>query len=154
MSANALSSVSSAIDRNSAPYGALLLRVALGVMWIAHALLKVIVFSVAGFAGFLAQQGFPAALAGPVIAAEIAIGVLLIVGLYARHVALLSVPVMAAAMSVHLANGWVFSAAGGGWEYPAFLIVASLVQWLVGDGAYALRSRPLLFVGNGAVASR
>jgi putative oxidoreductase len=47
----------------------------------------------------------------------------------------------------------VFSAQGGGWEYPAFLIVASLVQWLVGDGAYALRSRPLLFVGTDAVAS-
>jgi putative oxidoreductase len=151
MSANALSSV---IDRNSAPYGALLLRVSLGTMWIAHALMKVILFTVPGFGGFLAQQGFPAALAGPVIAAELAIGALLIVGLYARHVALLSVPVMAAAMSVHLGNGWVFSAAGGGWEYPAFLIVASLVQWLVGDGAYALRSRPLLFVGNNAVAGR
>jgi putative oxidoreductase len=153
MSVNALSSVSSAIDRASAPYGALLLRVALGTMWIAHALMKVILFTVPGFAGFLAQQGFPAALAGPVIAAELAIGALLIVGLYARHVALLSVPVMAAAMSVHLGNGWVFSAAGGGWEYPAFLIVASLTQWLVGDGAYALRSRPLLFVGNNAAAS-
>jgi putative oxidoreductase len=39
---------------------------------------------------------------------------------------------------VHLPNGWVFSAPNGGWEYPAFLIVASVVQALVGAGAYAV----------------
>lgn len=32
-------------------------------------------------------------------------------------------------------------ATGGGWEYPAFLIAASLAQALAGDGAYALRLR-------------
>jgi putative oxidoreductase len=31
----------------------------------------------------------------------------------------------------------VFSAANGGWEYPVFLIAASLVQALLGDGKYA-----------------
>jgi putative oxidoreductase len=39
---------------------------------------------------------------------------------------------------VHLPNGWVFSAPNGGWEYPAFLMVASVVQALLGAGAYAL----------------
>ena len=75
-------------------------------------------------------------------------GVLILTGVYARHVALILIPVMAAASTVHIANGWVFSNAGGGWEYPAFLIVASFALWLLGDGAFALRSRPLWFVGE------
>jgi putative oxidoreductase len=53
------------------------------------------------------------------------------------------VPVLLGALSVHLGNGWVFSAEGGGWEYPAFLAVASVVQALLGDGAYALRPAPM-----------
>jgi putative oxidoreductase len=58
---------------------------------------------------------------------------------YARQVALALVPVLLGAVWVHAPNGWVFNAAGGGWEYPAFLAVASLVLWLSGDGALALR---------------
>jgi len=137
----------SSLDPSTAPYGVFVLRAALGVMWIAHALMKYIMFTVAGFGGFLAKVGFPSELAGPVILVELVGGILILAGVYARHVALLLIPVMAAASSVHLANGWVFSNAGGGWEYPAFLIVASFALWLLGDGAFALRSRPLWFVG-------
>jgi putative oxidoreductase len=138
----------SSVDSSTAPYGVFVLRAALGVMWISHALMKYIVFTVAGFGGFLAKVGFPAELAGTVILAELVGGLMILSGVYARHVALLLIPVMAAASSVHLANGWVFSNAGGGWEYPAFLIVASFALWLLGDGAFALRSRPLWFVGE------
>jgi len=138
----------SSVDSSTAPYGVFVLRAALGVMWIAHALMKYVVFTVAGFGGFLAKVGFPAELAGPVILVELVGGILILAGVYARHVALALIPVMAAASSVHLANGWVFSSAGGGWEYPAFLIVASFALWLLGDGAFALRSRPLWFVGE------
>jgi putative oxidoreductase len=52
---------------------------------------------------------------------------------------------------VHLPNGWVFTSQGGGWEYPVFLIVASLALWLIGDGAFALR-RSNRFVPGGACA--
>jgi putative oxidoreductase len=138
----------SSVDSSTAPYGVFVLRAALGAMWISHALMKYIVFTVAGFGGFLAKVGFPSELAGPVILVELVGGILILAGVYARHVALLLIPVMAAASSVHLANGWVFSNAGGGWEYPAFLIVASFALWLLGDGAFALRSRPLWFVGE------
>jgi putative oxidoreductase len=138
----------SSVDSATAPYGVFVLRAALGVMWISHALMKYIVFTVAGFGGFLAKVGFPSELAGPVILAELVGGILILAGIYARHVALALIPVMAAASSVHLANGWVFSSAGGGWEYPAFLIVASFALWLLGDGAFALRSRPLWFIGE------
>lgn len=140
------------IDSRTAPYGVFLLRVALGAMWVSHGLLKYVVFTVPGFAGFLGSLGLPEALAWPVVLAEVIGGLMIIAGIYARHVALLLIPVMVGAMSVHIPNGWLFSVEGGGWEYPAFLIVASFALWLVGDGAFALRSRPLLFVGRPALA--
>jgi putative oxidoreductase len=126
------------IDTRFAPYGALLLRLALGTMWIAHGLMKVFVFSVPGFAGFLESQGHPGFLALPIIAAEVVGGALIVLGFHGRLVSLALIPIMAGAMLVHVPNGWTFSATGGGWEYPAFLIVAQLAHGLIGDGAYAL----------------
>jgi putative oxidoreductase len=128
-----------AIDPTTAPYAALVLRVSLGIMFIAHALLKVFVFTLPGTVGFFESVGFPGWLAYVTIAAELLGGALLILGIYARWVALALVPILLGALQVHLGNGWVFSAEGGGWEYPAFLVAASLVLALLGDGAYALR---------------
>jgi putative oxidoreductase len=124
---------------SSADYGVLLLRVSLGVMWIAHALLKLFVFSLPGTAQFFESIGIPGWLAYPVFAAELAGGLALVLGMYARQVALALVPVMAVAASVHLHNGWVHTSAGGGWEYPVFLMVASIALWLLGDGALSVR---------------
>lgn len=122
--------------------GIALLRVSLGVMWIAHALLKLMVFTLPGTAQFFQSVGLPGALAYPVFAAELLGGVALLLGLYARQVALALVPILAGAAWVHLPKGWVFTAAGGGWEYPAFLIAASLALWLLGDGAAAWKRSP------------
>jgi putative oxidoreductase len=123
----------------SSAYGATLLRASLGTMWIAHALLKLLVFTLPGTARFFASVGYPAFLAYPVFALELLGGTALVLGLYARQVALALVPIMAAAALVHVPNGWVFTSQGGGWEYPVFLIVASIASWLIGDGALALR---------------
>ena len=123
----------------SSNYGVTLLRVALGLMWIAHALLKLLVFTLPGTAQFFASVGFPAWLAYPVFAAELAGGLALLLGIYPRQAALSLVPVMAAAAWVHLPNGWVHTSPGGGWEYPVFLVVASIALWLIGDGAWSLR---------------
>lgn len=123
----------------SSRHGVALLRVSLGVMWIAHALLKLLVFTLPGTAQFFASVGFPGWMAYPVFAAELLGGAALLFGVYARQVSLLLVPVMAAAAWVHLPNGWVHTSPGGGWEYPVFLTVASVVLWLVGDGSFALR---------------
>ena len=127
---------------DSKEIGALVLRLTLGAMYIAHALLKIVVFTPTGTVAFFVSQGFPGWTAYAVIAAELVGGVLLILGVQARLVALALVPVLAGAVLVHLPNGWVFSAANGGWEYPAFLIAASLVQALIGEGAYAVRWAP------------
>ncbi|OEZ60588.1 DoxX family protein [Duganella sp. HH105] len=124
---------------NSAAYGVTLLRVSLGVMWIAHAMLKWLVFTLPGTAQFFASVGFPGWLAYPVFAAELLGGAALVLGIYARQVAFGLAPVMAAAAYVHAGNGWVHTSAGGGWEYPVFLLAASLALWLMGDGAFALR---------------
>jgi putative oxidoreductase len=128
------------IDARTAPYAALLLRVSLGVMFIAHALLKVFVFTLPGTAQFFASVGFPAWMAYPVTGAELIGGVLLIGGVYSRWIALALVPVLLGATAVHWANGWLFTAQNGGWEYPLFLTVAALVQAMLGDGKYSLAS--------------
>ena len=137
-----LSRSPAALARTSASPGAwglLLLRLALGTMWIAHALLKPLVFTFAGTAQFFESVGIPGALVLPVFAAELAIGATLVFGVYARQAALLSLPMLLTVVWLHLPNGWVHVAQGGGWEYPAFLFVSSLVVWLDGDGAWALR---------------
>jgi len=120
-------------------YGVTLLRISLGVMWIAHALLKLLVFTLPGTAQYFTSVGFPGVLAYPVFAAELLGGLALVLGIYSRQVSLALIPIMAAAAWVHLPNGWVHTSPNGGWEYPAFLIVASLALWLLGDGALAAR---------------
>jgi putative oxidoreductase len=128
------------INQTTAPYAAFTLRVALGVMFIAHALLKVFVFTLPGTAGFFESLGLPAVLAYVTVAAELIGGGLLVLGVGTRWVAALLIPVLLGATWAHWANGWLFTAAKGGWEYPAFLSAAALAQVLLGDGAYALSS--------------
>ena len=130
------------IDDRTAPYAATLLRVSLGAMFIAHSLvLKYLTFTLPGTAQFFQSLGLPAGLAYATFWAELGGGVLLLAGLGTRWVALGLVPVLAGAAWVHAGNGWVFNAPNGGWEYPVFLIAASLAQALLGDGRYALANR-------------
>ena len=132
------------IDARTAPYAAALLRVSLGAMFIAHSLiLKRFTYTLPGTVQFFESLGLPSVLAYATFWAELIGGVLLVLGIGSRWVALALLPVLAGAAWVHAGNGWVFSAQNGGWEYPLFLIAASLVQALLGDGRYALGSRIL-----------
>ena len=119
---------------------ALLLRTALGVMFIAHALLKYLVFTPAGTVRFFESLGLPGPLAYVTIGAELVGGVMLVLGAYTRVVALALVPVLLGAAWAHSGNGWLFTSPNGGWEYPVFLAVAGVVVGLIG-GRFALRSR-------------
>lgn len=125
---------------NTSPaYAATLLRIALGAMYLAHGLLKLLVFTPEGTAGFFSSLGLPGFFGPVTMALEIAGGVALILGVYARWVAVALIPVLlGAVILVHGANGWSFGNQGGGWEYPVFLIAASVVQFLLGDGRYAV----------------
>lgn len=127
------------IDDRTAPYAALALRIALGVMFIAHALLKYFVFTLPGTVQFFGSLGLPAIFAYGTFVAELVGGVLLIAGWQTRWVALALVPILLGATWAHAGNGWLFTAKGGGWEYPAFLSAAAIVQALLGNGAYAVR---------------
>ena len=130
------------IDTRTAPYAALLLRVSLGVLFIAHALLKWLVFTLPGAAGFFQSVGLPGWLAYATTFAELTGGTALILGIYARYAALALTPILIGAIvTVHAANGWLFTNKNGGWEYPAFWAIALVAQFLLGDGAFALLRR-------------
>jgi putative oxidoreductase len=128
------------IDTRTAPYAALLLRVTLGALFLAHAGLKLFVFTPAGTAKFFGSLGLPPALAYVTMTLEVIGAVALILGFWTRVTAILLMPILLGAIfTVHGANGFFFNNANGGWEYPAFWTIALLVQALLGDGAYALR---------------
>jgi putative oxidoreductase len=127
-------------DSRNAAAAALVLRLSLGTMFIAHALLKYFVFTLPGTAQFFSSLGLPGILGYATFSAELVGGLLLIAGVRTRAVAVALVPVLIGATWAHAGNGWVFTSPNGGWEYPAFLTAALLVQALLGDGAYALRS--------------
>jgi len=118
-------------------YAPTLLRIALGIVFLAHsAYLKVLVFTIPGTVGFFESLGLPAFSAYAVMLAEIAGGVLLILGIRVRETAAVLAVVALGATWTHLGFGWLFSNQGGGWEYPLFLAIACLVQMLLGAGAW------------------
>jgi putative oxidoreductase len=126
-----------------------LLRVSLGVMYLTHSVvLKLFTYGLAGTAGYFASIGLPPALAYAVFAAEALGGALLLANVATGWVSLALVPVLGGALWAHAGNGWVFSNAGGGWEYPLFLIVVSVVVALQ---AFATRV-PAARVDLGTVA--
>lgn len=127
------------IDLKLAPYAVFALRVSTGVLFLAHGLLKVFVFTIPGTVGFFESLGLPALLAYAVIFGEVFGGLALILGVGTRVVSLALVPVLLGATWVHFGNGWVFANEGGGWEYPLFWAVAQVSLALTGPGAYAVK---------------
>ncbi|KJZ18451.1 DoxX family protein [Loktanella sp. S4079] len=123
----------------SADYAATLLRLTSGGLFLAHGLLKVKVFTVAGTVGFFESLGLPGVLAYLTIAAEIGGGLALITGVAVRLVSLALIPVLLGATWVHAGNGWLFSAEGGGWEFPLFWAAAQIAIAILGAGTFALR---------------
>ena len=115
-------------------WGLSLLRIHFGVILLAHGWLKISVFTIAGTVGYFASLGLPSIVAYLTIFGEIAAGVALIAGIQTRLAAILSVPILLGATFVHLGNGWLFSAEGGGWEFPASLTVIAIAIALMGSG--------------------
>lgn len=116
-------------------YGATLLRVSLGTIFVAHsAYLKVIVFTVPRTVAFFESLGLPAIAAYGVIIAEMVGGAMLILGIRVRETALVLGIVALGATWARWGAGWVFNNEGGGWEYPLFLAISCAVQALLGPG--------------------
>lgn len=137
------------IDSATAPYAVFLLRLCLGAMFIAHAMLKVRVFTIPGTVKYFESLGMPGFFAYVTIAAELGGAAALILGIWPRYVALLLVPLMLGTIAmVHGKNGWLFSNKDGGWEYPAFWSAALLAVFLLGDGAFTLLASGPLPLGR------
>lgn len=133
-------------DSRTAPYASLLLRLALGILFLAHFGLKFFVFTPAGTAKFFASLGLPGGLAYVTMAVELLGAIALILGIYARVVAIVLIPILLGAIfTVHGPAGFFFTSPNGGWEFPAFWIVGLLTLALTGDGKYALK--PTSFKG-------
>lgn len=132
------------MDVKLAEYGALLLRVTLGVMLIVHFLNKLLIFTPAGTAHMFEGLGLPGNLAYVIMSLEVVTGCALILGIWPRVAALVALPILIGAIIFfHARNGFAYNAPkGGGWEYPAFWAIALLVQAMIGDGALALVPTP------------
>lgn len=130
-------------ENKMAGAGIALLRISLGLMFLAHSVvLKLMTYGMAGTAAYFTGLGLPAWTAYAVVGAEVAGGLLLVAGVATRATALALSPILLGALFMaHLKNGWVFTAAGGGWEYPAYLFVLCIAQALLGEGALALSHR-------------
>lgn len=130
-------------DSRTAPYASLLLRLTLGILFLAHFSLKFFVFTPAGTAKFFASLGLPGGLAYLTMAVELVGAIALILGIYSRIVAIVLIPILLGAIfTVHGPAGFFFTNPNGGWEFPAFWIVGLLALALTGDGKYALKPPP------------
>jgi putative oxidoreductase len=118
---------------------AFVLRIALAAVLISHGALKLFVFGIEGSSAFLASVGFPGWFIYPALAIELLGGVLIALGLWVRPLAALAALLLLGTVYVHAPNGWLFTSANGGWEYPLFLTVASVAVAIAGEGAWALR---------------
>ncbi len=116
----------------------LILRIALGVMFLAHGFTKLLVFTPAGTAHYFESLGFPGFVGYLTILFEIGGGALLLLGILTRLIAILTVIQMIVISFIHSANGWSFSNAGGGFEYPAFMALTALSLALLGNGRFSI----------------
>src|SRR5262245_38412147 len=85
------------IDSRTAPYAAFALRIALGAMFIAHALLKYSVFTLPGTVKFFESLGLPGPLAYVTFFAELIGGALILAGVYSRWVSAALIPILVGA---------------------------------------------------------
>jgi putative oxidoreductase len=130
------------MNTSTTHHGAFLTRITLGCILLAHGALKIFVFTIPGTVGFFESLGLPAIFAYLTIFGEIFGGTALILGIYPRLAALLSLPILLGAAWVHMSNGWVFSNVGGGWEFPMLLIVLAIVVAIQGGGSFAIKQIP------------
>jgi putative oxidoreductase len=133
------------IDTSTGPYAALLLRTGLGLLFLAHGDLQIRVYGLSTEAEYFRSIGLPGRLVYLTAAMQIAGGIALVAGIYARFAALLLLPIIIGTIvTVHASKGWLFTNKDGGWEYPAFWALALVVLALLGDGAWALLPSPSL----------
>ncbi|RQP04578.1 MAG: DoxX family protein [Paracoccus sp. BP8] len=137
-----LSQSAPALAERNADIAAFILRVSTGIWFLVHGLIKLLVFTPSGTAGYFQSIGLPGMLGPLTMLAEILGGLALIAGIFTRQVALaLAAVLLGAAWFGHGGAGFTFSNPGGGWEYPVLWAVTMVALALLGDGAWSLGRR-------------
>lgn len=141
MNTSPLAGMMRAVVTPSTAYAALLLRVALGLMFLSHLYWKFKILP-GGFHTWwsgLHATGYPGFVSWYAFSAEIAGALLLIPGIYTRWVSLYALPLMIGASHFwFIRKGYFFTAAGA--ELPIVWSIMLIVQAMLGDGAYAVGS--------------
>ncbi len=126
--------------------GLLMLRVSLGLVFLAHGYLKVfghgIKHSMEVFEAHTVWHinMIPGWFSPPAAFIEWVGGILLILGIKTRLITPFLAAVAFGAGAVHFENGWNYtSKPDGGWEYGIFLSICCAVVYLVGPGKYTLK---------------
>lgn len=120
-------------------WGITILRVVVGIIFLAHGLQKLLLIGIPGVTGFFTNAGIPLPGLSAVIvtAVETLGGLALILGLFTRWSAIpLAFTMLVALFAVHLKNG--FFAGDGGFEFVLMLLAANVSLFLLGGGAFAL----------------
>jgi putative oxidoreductase len=128
------------LDQVYAPYGIFLLRVAIGIDWIAHALLKTY-RGMYTHEALLAKNGIASLLAWPTFSIELIGGCAILLGWYTRQWSAILLVFLAVVVWIKWPVGWLYSNPGGGWEYPLLWLMAQAALMLAGGGAFALQAR-------------
>ena len=104
-----------------------ILRIALGVMFLAHAYLKPFGHGFTWMQEYFLHVGLPAFLVYVAFVLELTAGILLLANRCVFYICVIMLPEMLIITSIHFSNGWLFAAPGGGWEYPGFLATSLVV---------------------------
>ncbi len=122
------------ILKNNTDLGLLLVRVGLGLVFIAHGWAKI--DGMDGTIGFFASIGLSAFWAYLVAYVEFIGGIAMLVGLFTNWAGMLLAVVMIVAIAMlKLSKGFV-----GGYEFDLVLFLSSLAIVIAGPGKYTLRA--------------
>lgn len=119
-------------------YGLLLIRLALGIIMVAHGAQKLFTFGYGGVVGGMTQMGLPLpqVSAALIIAAELGGGLLMLAGLFTRFAgAAFAFAMLVAATQVHLAAGFFLP---NGYEFTLMLALTALGITLTGPGRLSI----------------
>lgn len=120
----------------------LILRVTVGIIFVAHGGQKLLMMGFGGVAGFFGSLGIPMPMIAAVVVTllELVGGLALILGIGTRYVAaLLVVDMLVAMATVHVANGFFVS--DGGYELVLLLAAGALYFAIAGPGHFSLDAR-------------
>ena len=129
-------------------WGTTLIRLIVGVVLAMHGYLALVVLGPQTVAGYISRMGYPTSLATILawylVAAHLAGGILIIIGLWTRWAALANIPPMASAvLLLHFNQGFFMKvvegapgrSAVGGYEFSLTVLVATIALVLMGSGA-------------------